>query len=311
MNPPPSKEAAADTGAMIKAAAGAWTGFAAMGSFMLYLAGYLALRFHLTVFGIATDLSVFDERYLFSGARFLVYLVSSLSTILMVGAATAGLGWLASRAVPGPLRGRLGNMALSPGAAVVLGIAVSMIAIQVFMKKAYFLVDLLLALRLPTEGEGAWLLAMLMGTSPMPLVYYFDLLVASCLLPIAILVWLFKRADLPQSVVFGRFILALLVSIQMLLLPINFGTLIADMTLARVAAAGSRAALPGETIWLAWEGSSSVTFLIANANTKRRSLLTQPRDKVGSIEIIGTDAIIPTLFTPDGQPRPVPNLENP
>ena len=309
MNPPPSKEPAADTGAMIKAAAGAWTGLAAIGSFMLYVAGYLALRFHLAVFGIATDLSVLDERYLFSGARFLVYVVSTLPTLLMVGVVAAGLAWLASRAVPRPLRGRLGHMALSPGAAVLLGIAVSMVAIQGFMKQAYFLVDLLLAPQLPSEP--AWLVALLMGTSKITVKVYFDLLVASCLLPIAILVWLFKRANLPKSVAFGRFILGLLLSIQLLLLPINFGTLIADMTLARVVAAGSRASLPGETIWLAWEGSTGMTFLIANAHTNRRSLLTQPRDKVGLIEIVGSNVIIPTLFKPNGEPRPVPNLENP
>jgi len=54
-----------------------WTAYAALGSVVLYLLGYLALRFHLTVLGIGTDLSVLDERYLFAGAKFLVYLVSA------------------------------------------------------------------------------------------------------------------------------------------------------------------------------------------------------------------------------------------
>jgi hypothetical protein len=60
----------------VKTLAVDWTAYAALGSFVLYLLGYLTLRFHLTALGIGSDLSVLDERYLFAGAKFLVYLVS-------------------------------------------------------------------------------------------------------------------------------------------------------------------------------------------------------------------------------------------
>ena len=66
-----------DLGDKIKGLAAAWTAYTALGSFTLYLLGYLTLRFHLTALGISTDLAVLDERYLFAGAKFLVYLVSS------------------------------------------------------------------------------------------------------------------------------------------------------------------------------------------------------------------------------------------
>jgi len=62
----------------VKTLAVDWTAYAALGSFVLYLLGYLTLRFHLTVLGIGTDLNVLDERYLFAGAKFLVYLVSTV-----------------------------------------------------------------------------------------------------------------------------------------------------------------------------------------------------------------------------------------
>jgi hypothetical protein len=39
---------------------GAWAAFAAIGSFILYFLGYLTLRFHLTAFGVSTDLAVLD-----------------------------------------------------------------------------------------------------------------------------------------------------------------------------------------------------------------------------------------------------------
>src|SRR5215831_12986441 len=68
----------------IKDVAGSWAAYIAMGSFGLYFLGYLSLRFHLTALGIATDLAVFDERYLFAGARFLVYLVASLPNVLLL-----------------------------------------------------------------------------------------------------------------------------------------------------------------------------------------------------------------------------------
>ena len=56
-----------------KAFAADWAAYAALGSFALYLPGYLSLRFHLTALGIGTDLAVLDERYLFAGAKSLVY----------------------------------------------------------------------------------------------------------------------------------------------------------------------------------------------------------------------------------------------
>ena len=77
----------------IKALAGDWTKYTVVGSFLLYVVGYLTLRFHLTAIGIGTDLAVLDERYLFTGARFFVYLVSAVPNIVLVAPAgrVAGL----------------------------------------------------------------------------------------------------------------------------------------------------------------------------------------------------------------------------
>src|SRR5437764_2374474 len=62
---------------------GRWALFTAIGSFILYLFGYLSLRFHLSVLGVDIGLSVLDERYLFAGAQFLVYLLTSFPIALI------------------------------------------------------------------------------------------------------------------------------------------------------------------------------------------------------------------------------------
>src|SRR5262245_15924647 len=59
-------------------------GYTALGSFLLYTFGYMSLRFHLSVMGITTDLDVLDERYFFHGAQFLVYLVPSLPSLILI-----------------------------------------------------------------------------------------------------------------------------------------------------------------------------------------------------------------------------------
>src|SRR5262245_64927825 len=70
-----------------------WTKYGVVGSFVLYVFGYLAVRFHLTAIGVGTDLAVLDERYLFAGARFLVYLVSSVPSMLLIILPIAFLLW--------------------------------------------------------------------------------------------------------------------------------------------------------------------------------------------------------------------------
>ena len=64
--------------------AGKWSAFAALGSFLLYLFGSLTLRFQLSTYGVATNLDLFDEKYMVAGCRFLVNLVSSVPNVLIV-----------------------------------------------------------------------------------------------------------------------------------------------------------------------------------------------------------------------------------
>src|SRR5262245_57153555 len=139
----------------IKALGAEWATYSVAGSFVLYVVGYLVLRFHLTVFGISTDLSVVDERYMFSGARFLVYCASTLPIIAMIVLPIMLIGWLLSGVVPGTTRARMWRFALAPARLVPLGVVFCIFMVQFVMRQCFYFNDLLLAPALPTQP--AWL----------------------------------------------------------------------------------------------------------------------------------------------------------
>src|SRR4051794_19754480 len=94
-------------GERIKALGADWTKYTVVGSFLLYVLGYLVLRFHLTALGLGTDLAVLDERYLFAGARFVVFLGASVPSVLLVALLPALAAWLAWRWMAPAARSRL------------------------------------------------------------------------------------------------------------------------------------------------------------------------------------------------------------
>ena len=140
--------------------------------------GYLALRFHLTAIGVGTDLAVLDERYLFAGARFLVYLVSSVPSMLLVG-----LPWRSSSGGRWASLPRRCAHVSAPGAGIPprltwFGIVFAVVMVQFVMRQCFLFTDLLLAPAL--AAEPAWLVKLLLDDRGlMPL--YFSGLVAGAL----------------------------------------------------------------------------------------------------------------------------------
>jgi hypothetical protein len=281
-----------DLGEQIAALGSHRTTFTVIGSFLLYLVGYLTLRFHLTALGIGTDLAVLDERYLFTGARFLVYLVSSVPIIILIALPVAVLLWMAGKVVPEATRRRVGPWIMHPARLTAFGIVFAVVMIQLVMRQCFIFSDLLLARELPQEP--AWLVALLLDGRFMPL--YFSAMVAACAVPIAILLAL-RNAPAEGGAAFARGLLAFLAAVQVLLLPINYGMLIVDKTLPRVAALSEKKPLAaGDEAWLVWEGKDGVTFLVRSEERHRRSLLTLSRADVKETEIVGFDRILPTIF---------------
>ena len=279
-------------GQQLKTLGGEWAKFSVVGSFLLYVVGYLTLRFHLTAMGVATDLAVLDERYLFTGARFLVYAVSSVPNIVLVALPFALLWVVLRRLVPEAWTVGVAAWLLQPQRLALIGILFSVFMIQLVMRQCFVFSDLLLAPALPSEP--AWLVALLLDDRLMPA--YFSLLVAACGLTLALLWPLLADDTLSPGQRRARALLGFLAAVQILLLPINYGVLIADKSLARVVAAGARVLVPGESAWLVWEGKEGVTFLLRSADGQRRTLLTQPRAQAAAIEVQGFERILPALF---------------
>jgi hypothetical protein len=67
---------------------GAWLGsgttVVAGLTFVAYLFGYLSLRFHLAALGVEPLLKVVDDRYLYAAAQFFLFLVPSVSSLLLM-----------------------------------------------------------------------------------------------------------------------------------------------------------------------------------------------------------------------------------
>ena len=275
----------------VKALGGEWATYSVVGGALLYLVGYLALRFHLTVLGIGTDLAVLDERYLFTGARFLVYVVTSIPNILLIAVAVGATVWLLSRIVPRAARVKAWVWIGRPDRLALVGIVFALVTIQSFMRQCFFLSNLLL--RSEPPKEPAWLVNLLL--KPYPPTLYFEGLVAACVVSLAILAVLWRSSSSADHAL-QKAVLAFLVMVQILLLPVNYGVLIIDKFLPRVASVGETPLSQGDEAWLVWEGKDGLTFLVANRERTRRALVTLDRADVKRTEIIDYDPILPTLF---------------
>ncbi|HWW77145.1 MAG TPA: hypothetical protein VNZ44_17210 [Pyrinomonadaceae bacterium] len=283
----------------LKELAGNWPGYVMLGSFVLYLLGYLCIRFHLTVLGIGTDLKVLDERYLFAGAKFLVYFFSTVASVVLLALVLSPVIGFAYR-----LMDRLKGRGRAPLVYHVLGIVLSVVAIQLVMKQCFAFSNLLVARRLPWLGLN--LKALLTQESETGRDLYFVGLVALTLLSGAVLAYVRLRLPAEGRRPFLSALLAFLVGVQFLLLPVNYGVFIMDKQIPRVANLGGEAPLAGgQEAWLVWEGNEGVTYLVrgpeadpddATGKAKLRRLVTVPKGDVKRTEIVGYDFIFARIF---------------
>src|SRR2546426_305033 len=247
--------------------AGKWTAYTAFGSFLLYLVGYLTLRFQLSTYGVVTDLDAFDEKYLFAGSRFLVYFVASVPNVLLIMMVALAVAYLPYRLVPASAKARLTQWGAAwiapPERVALLGTALTLAMIQFVLRKCFVFGNLLLAPQLP---EDEWINAILLG-NPADRSLYFSGLVGGTLLTGGVL------------------------------LLVNYGILIASQDLPRVSELGDAKLAAGDQNWLVWEGKAAVTYLSRVARDGRRSLITIPR-KEPRITIVAYDNIFRALFAP-------------
>jgi len=277
---------------------GKWTAYAAFGSSMLYLIGYLTLRFQLSTYGLATDLDLFDEKYLFAGCRFLVYLVSSVPNILIVVLVLAAIGFVPYRVTPSAIKDRaarwLADWCAKPSRLSLVGIVLAVVFIQFVMRRCFVFGNLLLQKQLPDEWISGVLLA-----SDAKLTLYFSGLVAGTLLTAFIAWQAVTRVESTGAM--GRFltaVLVFLVAVEFLLLPVNYGVLISTQQLPQIAETpGDAKSQDGQRAWLVWNSKETLTYFLYGSPDSRM-LMTVPR-KDAPVRIVAYDDIYCVLFSAD------------
>jgi hypothetical protein len=301
--------------AKLQGVVGSWAAYSALGSFILYLLGYLAVRFHLTTLGIGTDLSVLDERYLFTGAKFLVYLVSVVPIVLLLGlmACVPLLPfWIArlirnrratgkkTEAAPDSTHENsrsLRDFVTGPTAIALLALVIAVVMIQFVMRQCFFFTNLLLASSLPPtslnlhrlmfEGYEGWQSL------------YFSALVAATFLTAFLLYLAITRTSATPAPKPLLFVVGLLLAIQFLFLPVNYGVFILEKDIPKVTDLGDQNTLKaGDEAWLVWEGSQGMTYLVATNGPQfgQRRLVTVPKKDFKRLEIVQYDGIISRIF---------------
>ena len=276
--------------------AGKWTSFAAFGSFGVYFLGYLALRFQLSAYGVATNLDVWDERYLFAGSRFLVYLVSSVPIVLMITLLLWSVLFCFSRLLPSGFRSRVAQPIRAwtsrPNMVPLLGTFIAVALIQLIMRKCFALGNLLFRQELPSFE---WIDGILLADDAYRSLY-FSGLVGGVLLTGALL--LFSTRSESVSTPFSKTIvglLAFLVAVQFLLLPVNYGILIASQQLPQLSELpGGEALVIGERAWLVWESKETMAYFTLSPNDQRRLITVSRKDP--KTVIAGYDFIFRVLF---------------
>ena len=167
-----------------------WASYTVLGSFILYVLGYLTLRFHLTVLGVGTDLSVLDERYLYSGTRFLLYLISLVPSLLILALLLVAPVYLPYRILPVSIRVKVSDFFCKQWQSIrswwllsnrlaLLGIFFALLMIQLVMRQCFQLSNLLLAEDL--TDVPVWLRYLLLAQNDGLMVLYFSGLIAGVL----------------------------------------------------------------------------------------------------------------------------------
>ena len=265
-----------------------WALFTTLGSFFLYLFGYLSLRFHLSTFGVATDLALLDERYLFAGAQFLVYFLCSIPIVLLF---TLPFYWLLRRLFKAVVE----RWWRTPNRLLISGVVISVVLIQFLIRQCLLFADnLLLRERLP---QPDWFAFLLLDESGGLQSVYFSGLVA-LVFALVVILWIANQLPARPSPIWNG-LLVLLILIQFLLLPVTFGILIANKDVPRVTTLNGKELLkPNEEGWRIWEGSDGVTFLVRTREkgSSKKRLVTIDKKKIEKTEIAGYDRVLRLLY---------------
>ncbi|HEY6339780.1 MAG TPA: hypothetical protein VIW68_14915 [Candidatus Sulfotelmatobacter sp.] len=275
--------------------AGKWTAYAALGSFLLYLLGYLTFRFQLSTYGVATDLDLFDEKYLFAGCRFVVYLVSAVPNILILFLILAAIAYLPYKLLPMSLKQSMKHRAASwcaePLHLPLLGVVLAVALIQFVLRKCFSLGNLLLRGQLP----DGWASSVLLASDGILSVYFMGLVAGTLLTGFILFYGLQRESATTAAARFWVGVLAFLLAVEFLLLPVNYGVLISTQQLPRVSELSTNEKpATGQRNWLIWDSKDALTYFVRDAQDQRM-IVTVPR-KDAKVRIVAYDDIFCVLF---------------
>jgi hypothetical protein len=283
-----------------------WAIWSVIGTGALYLLGYLAIRFQLTMLGIGTGLDVLEAKYFFAGAKFTVYLLATLPSLVLLLLPVASIIWITIKLFSTVARKR-GNLFLdaaltrfrewwrNPLRLRVSGIIFSVLVIQFAMRQCFPFSNLLLARALP---EPRWLQALLLESGDVRTALFFGGLTGAALVTAGF--YAAARCLPTQGFVTAALevLLALLLAVQVLLLPVNYSYFVANKSFPRVTAIGTEKIGTDRIAWLVWETDKTATFLVGSQTNlfEDRTLVTVPAKEIEKIQITAYDPLFQVLF---------------
>lgn len=255
-------------------------GLAGLGTAVLYVLGYIVVRFRLQALGLVdVELSIVDERYIFAGFWFCLYLAMSACNLvfLLIPFIIAGL-WLRDHMPPGP-GGRLRQWFRRPDTRAAMAFVFSLLVVQMVLRRCFDAGNLLYADRLPDSAP--WVNAVLDDPGGRLAKYYLSIVLLSCIPP----AWLLWRLRYKTFARHGWLILSArtMLALQLFFLPATFGWLLADRQLPRILAVEGKPVPQNEQAWLLWQDRSIVVYL--RRDSTARSIVQMPRERAGTLEL--------------------------
>jgi hypothetical protein len=260
-------------------------------------------------------LPLFDDRYFYAGADFLLDMVPTIPALLAIAIGLAIplsiiatllsiLYRMSPQRIKGTTRGWVNNRWRAirawwgvPSRLALIGIILSVAIIQLVMRQPSSFSNLLLTATLPPPE---WLQILLLDDKEGLRALYFTGLLTSIVATGGLF---FTARSRTEHTIVARLltgILALLLVVQLLLLPVNHGFLISAVSpVPRVISLdGEKELENGHEAWMIWEGKEWVTYFVRRMEKDReqRKLISLRRNDVKKIEIIAYDHILHILF---------------
>jgi len=290
-----------------------WAPLITMGSVVLYFFGYLTLRFHLCSMNVTSDYQFIDERYLFAGVNFFLYLFLSIPIVVLLifilicivyifCASNKILLKIIAKLLPKNaqfyIQAKWENSVsylFGPLPLLCTIILLTFLFIQIVMRKVLLIKNISFLNSLPDDGLSGNLIHLMMNSQNSSNNYFMGLIIVTGLTMTS---WFyFKQIQFTQiKLKILHIFLGILILIQIILLPVSYGILINEKELPRISKNNFLPLKTTENAWLIWEGNKYMNFLVKDSQTNQTKVLTVPRDTIKQLSVEGTDCVFGLVY---------------